>query len=373
MMNPMMHPLRRMPGGVSMSIASIGLAGAVASAGALRPSPGASFQLTATAADCGDHAVCAFDTPSQQCGGTKGVFRPDCDNPTARTTSLALQPSQSGQAAWVEGIAASIGSLSAVNAVDPATRPPLLQASIEASRGPNTISFAFDAAHRPVASLIDPLDPVMVAWPGGSLAGLCGIGQEDELVASVSFDLDVDATVLLDGALAATDVRCNGQMWASQLSWTIASDTDPSVASCQAHAEVPDQQVTLQAERSPPVSVAAESHSRVALSAGSYTLTVRFSRGESTTNAAVNACQEMAGAWALQDTASFTLSMASPADLDNSGTVDFGDAAWVLLDYGMCADGCAADLDDSGEVDFGDVSYVLLDYGASTPRPMMCP
>ena len=49
-------------------------------------------------------------------------------------------------------------------------------------------------------------------------------------------------------------------------------------------------------------------------------------------------------------------------DLDNSGTVDFGDVAFVLLDYGPCP-GCPTDVDGTGEVDFGDVALILLSFG----------
>jgi len=49
-------------------------------------------------------------------------------------------------------------------------------------------------------------------------------------------------------------------------------------------------------------------------------------------------------------------------DLDLSGTVDNGDIAFALLDYGTCA-GCQSDLDGSGDVDFGDVALILLSMG----------
>jgi hypothetical protein len=50
------------------------------------------------------------------------------------------------------------------------------------------------------------------------------------------------------------------------------------------------------------------------------------------------------------------------ADLDCSGTVDSGDVAMLLLDYGPC-EGCLADLDGSGTVDFGDIALALLNFG----------
>jgi hypothetical protein len=49
-------------------------------------------------------------------------------------------------------------------------------------------------------------------------------------------------------------------------------------------------------------------------------------------------------------------------DVDGSGEVDNGDAAFALLDYGRCQ-GCATDLDGTGEVDFGDVALILLSTG----------
>jgi hypothetical protein len=49
-------------------------------------------------------------------------------------------------------------------------------------------------------------------------------------------------------------------------------------------------------------------------------------------------------------------------DIDGSGSVDNGDIALVLLDYGPC-EGCPTDVDGSGYVDFGDVALVLLSFG----------
>ncbi|MFM7807155.1 MAG: alpha-amylase family glycosyl hydrolase, partial [Planctomycetota bacterium] len=53
------------------------------------------------------------------------------------------------------------------------------------------------------------------------------------------------------------------------------------------------------------------------------------------------------------------VSLGMPGDLDASGSVDAGDLAVLLLDYGPCG-GCASDLDGSGSVDFGDVALLLL-------------
>ena len=49
-------------------------------------------------------------------------------------------------------------------------------------------------------------------------------------------------------------------------------------------------------------------------------------------------------------------------DLDGSGTVDNGDVALCLLDFGPCP-GCTSDLDGTGEVDFGDVALIMLSFG----------
>jgi hypothetical protein len=48
-----------------------------------------------------------------------------------------------------------------------------------------------------------------------------------------------------------------------------------------------------------------------------------------------------------------------PYDFDGTGSVDFGDVAFVLLEMGAL--GGAMDLDGSGEVDFGDVALVLME------------
>ena len=57
-----------------------------------------------------------------------------------------------------------------------------------------------------------------------------------------------------------------------------------------------------------------------------------------------------------------TVLIAPEGDLDGSGTVDSGDLALMLLDYGPCT-ACPADLDGSGTVDFGDVALLLLLFG----------
>ena len=57
-----------------------------------------------------------------------------------------------------------------------------------------------------------------------------------------------------------------------------------------------------------------------------------------------------------------TLPACAAEDLDCSGTVDFGDVALALVDFGPCV-GCPADLDGSGQVDYGDVALIMLNYG----------
>ena len=57
-----------------------------------------------------------------------------------------------------------------------------------------------------------------------------------------------------------------------------------------------------------------------------------------------------------------TVLIAPEGDLDGSGTVDSGDLALMLLDYGPCT-ACPADLDGSSTVDFGDVALLLLLFG----------
>jgi hypothetical protein len=51
----------------------------------------------------------------------------------------------------------------------------------------------------------------------------------------------------------------------------------------------------------------------------------------------------------------------SPYDLDGSGTIDFGDIAFIILSMGET--GGPMDVDGSGVVDFGDVAILLLEMG----------
>ena len=51
-----------------------------------------------------------------------------------------------------------------------------------------------------------------------------------------------------------------------------------------------------------------------------------------------------------------------PTDVDGSKSVDFGDVALILIDFGPCG-GCLADLDGTGAVDNGDVALALLEFG----------
>lgn len=49
-------------------------------------------------------------------------------------------------------------------------------------------------------------------------------------------------------------------------------------------------------------------------------------------------------------------------DLDQSGGVDFGDVAVMLLDLGACASPCPSDLNGDGSVDLGDIALLLLQF-----------
>jgi len=51
-----------------------------------------------------------------------------------------------------------------------------------------------------------------------------------------------------------------------------------------------------------------------------------------------------------------------PADIDNSGQVDFNDLLILLSQWGPCA-GCPADFDNSGFVDFSDLLTLLAEWG----------
>ena len=53
---------------------------------------------------------------------------------------------------------------------------------------------------------------------------------------------------------------------------------------------------------------------------------------------------------------------ACPADLDESGAVDFADLVALLSEWGPCA-GCAADLDQDDAIGFGDLVVLLAAWG----------
>ncbi|MFM7809416.1 MAG: hypothetical protein ACKPEA_16025, partial [Planctomycetota bacterium] len=57
-----------------------------------------------------------------------------------------------------------------------------------------------------------------------------------------------------------------------------------------------------------------------------------------------------------------TVPVCASTDLDCNGTVDTGDIAIALLEFGPCP-GCPSDIDGTGFVDFGDVALIMLDFG----------
>jgi len=71
--------------------------------------------------------------------------------------------------------------------------------------------------------------------------------------------------------------------------------------------------------------------------------------------------------WQTSATAYEDLVVATPCfgDMDANGTVDTGDVAILLLDFGPCS-GCSSDLDGTGEVDTGDAALLLLNFGPCT-------
>ncbi len=58
-----------------------------------------------------------------------------------------------------------------------------------------------------------------------------------------------------------------------------------------------------------------------------------------------------------------TIASCCPADLDDSGAVDFGDILAVLSAWGPCEGDCPEDLDYSGDVGFSDLLIVLGSWG----------
>ncbi|MFM7807828.1 MAG: hypothetical protein ACKPEA_07830, partial [Planctomycetota bacterium] len=75
------------------------------------------------------------------------------------------------------------------------------------------------------------------------------------------------------------------------------------------------------------------------------------------------------GGWFMQRAQRYLQSPVSigsvcPADLDGSGTVDGGDIATMLLDWGPVAGGTSADLDGDGAVTGSDLGLMLMSLGA---------
>ncbi|MFK7960324.1 MAG: hypothetical protein AB8G96_07335 [Phycisphaerales bacterium] len=70
------------------------------------------------------------------------------------------------------------------------------------------------------------------------------------------------------------------------------------------------------------------------------------------------------GGFAANETFVIELPSGTPcvADLDNSGSVDFGDLTSILSAWGPCS-GCPADLDGNGDVGFTDLTAVLSGWG----------
>ena len=107
------------------------------------------------------------------------------------------------------------------------------------------------------------------------------------------------------------------------------------------------------------------------LTTGNRTLRFAFNSAGATpgtyaTTATVRTSDETAaGEQARNVTVNLTVEIGGGiyGDLDQSGSVDAGDIAVLLIRFGSCAGACPEDLDGSGEVDAGDIGVLLLLFG----------
>ena len=363
--------------GVHRALATPLLLAPIAAAGVLGPAPGPSVRLASAVGHCGSNAGCFFDADFgwPGCSGPK-VIIDDCpapdEPPSTEVTSLDLLTRVESRHA-VGVLEVDNLPLSIVHAVDPAAQAPILRSMVAAERGTDSVRVEFDLSRRTIESLVEGSQPVLEAWPVGGEAGIAVLGELDQLQAEVDIELAVTTTLRLDTMIASADVRTNQYPWRSEIAWQIRSSSNVLVAACEASVSVPDQALSLEIDRTPVVSPRDESQWIVTLEPGTYRLIVDHLRSPLRPLAWMNGCHITFGRWAQQDEASLTVSIALPADIDRSGTVDYGDVAFALLDYGNCGEPCLSDIDGSGTVDSGDVALVLLDYGMEVPPETACP
>lgn len=358
-------------GSIALRVVAIVLTAQPVHAGVIVPAIDVAARLSGKLSAFRAHDV--VTSAATGCGGFGGIFDNDGRELPADERTRLLQPEAAWEEGWVTGIDAWSGVASSNDPVDPSRDPPIVRTAARIAHEQDVLSIGFDQRRMAIDSILgDPTDLFRASIIGES-AGVAALSVVEDFEGKIPFELRRSAVVRVDSLIQADDVRTMAWAYRSQIRWTLESRDADFSTSCELELSELDQGLDLDEPRTPSVNHTAMSSRFVHLDAGSYSIRMRFRRLDGNPQAGINGCQEQRGAWAAFDRGSIELTVANAPDLDDSGTVDFGDAAIVLLDYGACVDGCASDLDGSHEVDFGDIAMVLLAFNDTTPPPSDCP
>jgi hypothetical protein len=333
-----------------------------AQAGTLVPDASHAGSVLASIHGCGGHGAGSTDPTQQSCSSDFAAV-PNCSFEPSTPQPCVLAQDGAFTRQWYAGVDESGTPLSWIRRIDAAPGEPLLDARVWGTHGNDTIEIGADFARLPVEALVLGDRPVMQAWWNGQ-PGIAVLDVTDSIELRTPFVVQDAGDVHLRWRMTATDVRTNDRSFHAVLRWTIRTADGLDIASGRGELTSPDQEMSLELPRNPPVDCAKPGRDTIRLGRDAYELVTSFMRdtpGNSILTR-LDACGMVQGA--ASDTESVTLRISSqaPSDLDGNGHVDFGDAAIVLLDFGPCSGACPSDLDDSGEVDFGDFALLLLDY-----------
>lgn len=349
--------------GVSATLAMVGFA----TADSLVTPPGSPCVIRATVGGCPGHEWGGFDGSVEPAAcPVKFLQEPECDELTANDQSRSLDDEGGCSASWLGGTPESVGVQSWVGLVPAESPLALVQVSGAAARSTDAISFSFDLVRRPVETMVHQIDPqrpkMMSAAHEDLHGGIAMLAMTDRVEVRVPIVLEQSCTLYARSRILAEDVRTNGRGFQSWISWRLESPSGETAFQFGLPLDHGDQQSSIDLARVPQVDIALGVPDAQPVDAGAYTLVATF-EGTSRGFAALNSCDQVSGSWTGHESAFVHVSANRPTDVDGSHEVDYGDVAFVLLDYGPCPGHCVSDIDASGEVDFGDVAMVLLDFG----------
>jgi len=341
---------------------------ASADADTLVTPPGAPCVIRATVGGCPGHEWGGYDGSVVPAAcPVKFLQDPVCEVLAPEDQLRSLDDEGGCSASWLAGTPESDGVQSFVAAVPAASPLALVRVTGGASRSTDAISFSFDLVRRPVETMVRQVDPLrprmMFAAHENGWGGIAMVGMTDRVEVRVPIVLEQACTLHARSRILADDVRTNGRGFGSRISWRLESAPDRSDFQYGLPLFHPDQEASIDEARHPQVDIALGSVDAQPVQAGAYTLVAIF-EGAGRGFVGLNACESAQGAWTAHESAFVHVSTTRPTDVDGSNEVDYGDVAFVLLDYGPCPGNCLTDIDASGEVDFGDVAMVLLDFGS---------